>query len=102
MTGMSGFVRKISRHPQLLDRSHILEFTTITLDDVISLAMTLSEVQFDKELCQKIHQASQGKTRLAVRAINYCDRWAVLHKYDLINLERWGNQPLLPRINDEN
>ncbi len=98
MTGMNGFVRKISRHPQLLDRAHILEFTPITLEDVTSLALTLSEVQFDQGLCEKIHHASQGKTRLAVRAINYCDKWAVQHKYDTIDIKKWGNQPLLPKI----
>lgn len=98
MVGMTGFLKKVSRHPQVLDRSHIVEFTALTLQDIQSLSLALSDIRFDLALCQQILAASQGKHRLAVRAINYCNRWAISHHYDEIDLEKWGNQPLLPRV----
>jgi hypothetical protein len=98
MVGMANFVQKLSRHAQIIDRAHLLEFAPIVLDDVRKLTYGLSTLAFADDICTEILQVSQGKARLASRAIGYIDNWANAHNWEKVDLALWGDRELLPRL----
>jgi DNA transposition AAA+ family ATPase len=100
MTGMDNFIQRLSKYPQTFDRAHVLEFKGIILDDVRKLTYALSKVAFADDLCAEILKVSQGKTRLAARSIGYVNNWAIQHSYQQIDLNLWGDLPLLPQLNN--
>jgi DNA transposition AAA+ family ATPase len=95
LAGMERFAHKLSRWPQLLDRSHQLQFQPLNLQDIKALA-ELSPVTIESELIEKVYKASEGKARLAIRSIGYLNEFANLWELDHIGVSDWGNQSLLP------
>jgi DNA transposition AAA+ family ATPase len=95
LAGMERFAHKLSRWPQLVDRSHLLQFQSLSLQDVKALA-ELTPITIESELVEKIYKASEGKARLAIRSIGYVNEFANLRELDHIGVSDWGNQSLLP------
>lgn len=98
MAGMTNFIQKLSRHSQILDRTHLLEFNPIGIEDVRKLTHALSEIEFTEDICHEIHRVCQGKARLAARSIGYVDNWVKAHGHKRVDLTLWGNLPLLPVV----
>jgi DNA transposition AAA+ family ATPase len=95
LAGMERFSHKLSRWPQLIDRSHQLQFQSLSLQDVKALA-ELTPITIDSALIEQIYRTSEGKARLAVRAIGYVNEFATIRELDHIGVSDWGNQSLLP------
>jgi AAA domain len=95
MGGMERFVVRLSKWPQLLDRSHKLKFNLLSIQDVIAIAQ-LSPVTIERPLIDKIFAVSEGKARLATWSIGYVNEFAMLREMDCIGVSDWGNQSLLP------
>jgi DNA transposition AAA+ family ATPase len=96
LAGMERFAHKLMRWPQLVDRAHLLEFKPINSQDLKILAESLTQVVIKPCLLERILKVSEGKARLATRAINYVDQYGRANNVDIIDSKSWGDQPLLP------
>ncbi len=96
LAGMERFAHKLMRWPQLVDRAHLLEFRPINSADLKVLAESLTQVVIKDDLLARILRASEGKARLATRAINYINQYGLANHMDIIDSKTWGEQPLLP------
>lgn len=95
MGGMERFVVRLSKWPQLLDRSHKLKFDLLSIQDVVGIAQ-LSPVTIERPLIEKIFAVCEGKARLATWSVGYVTEFAILRGLDCIGISDWGHQPLLP------
>lgn len=98
LVGMADFVRKLRTRTdqrQFAGRVALeLEFEPLDFDDVRILTKTLSEVEIEEDLLERLHAKSAGVTRLVCVGISRIEMFARKAKLDSVSLKQWGDRAL--------
>lgn len=77
IVGMEAVKTKIQRHEQISSRiTQVVDFLPATLDDVRTMAETLTDLTYADDLIAKVHAESEGRYRLIMDALAAIERHA--------------------------